>query len=252
MALDLSSKPRFQDQIAVVTGGAAGIGAEIARRLVHEGARVWVADLNAEAAREAILTAGAEPRAVDVRSRADVRALIQELPRSPDVLITSAGGAARCPALEVDEALFMDTMSLNAGGFWRSAQEAAIRARREGTRLRVVHIASSLHRGPAPGLSHFAAAKAASLTLVRCMANELGRDGIRVNAVVPGPVQTTAAEAAWGEQPGLARRLRERLPLGVMGVPGDVAAAALWLASSEAEWVTGIAMSVDGGWDVSA
>ena len=241
----------FANSLAVVTGGAGGIGAEIVRRLADGGAEVWIADVDGAGAARIAGETGGRACTVDVRRREDVRALIDDLPRAPDIVITSAGGARRCKAIDVDEALFADTIALNTGGFWRTAQEAARRARASGTPLSIVHVASSLHRGPAPELSHFAAAKAASITLVRCLAQEWAAKGIRINTVVPGPVVTHATEAVWQRQPDRRDELLNRLPLGRMGTPGDVAAAVLWLASPQAQWVTGAALTVDGGLEVS-
>ena len=239
------------DALAVVTGGAGGIGAAIVRRLAGGGAEVWIADVDRGAAERLAEETGCQSRNVDVRSRDAVQAFFNELPRAPDILITAAGGARRCNALDVDEALFNDTIALNAGGFWRTAQEAARRARAANTPLSIVHIASSLHRGPAPELSHFAAAKAASITLVRCLAQEWASSGVRINAVVPGPIVTGATDTVWKQYPAIRDALERRLPLGRIGTPDDVAAAALWLASSDAEWVTGATLSVDGGLEVA-
>ncbi len=114
-----------------------------------------------------------------------------------------------------------------------------------------MHVASSLHRGPAPGLSHFSAAKAASVALVRCLAQELAPVGVRVNGVIPGPVDTPATARVWETMPDVPLAITERLPLGRVGKPDDVTPAILWLASDEARWVTGTLLTVDGGLDVA-
>ncbi len=242
---------RFAGRLAVVTGGASGIGAAIVEELAAGGAEVTIADLSLAAA--AALAARVDGRAVqvDVCERAAVAALFAGLGRAPDILVTCAGGAARSLALDTDEATFLASLQLNAGGFWRCAQEAARAAIGAGVPLAVVHVASSLHRGPAPGLAHFAAAKAASITLVRCLAQEWARDGVRVNAVVPGPVETPMTSPLWDANPGLRERLRTRIPLGRVGEPCDIARAVAWLASDEAAWVTGAVMPVDGGLEVA-
>lgn len=241
----------FNHQLAVVTGAGSGIGAEIARELSRRRAQVVVVDAVAESALAVAESIGAKAVVADVRSRDQVRELVTRLDRAPDVLITSAGGAQRRSALDVDEELFADSYQLNVGGFWRCTQEAARRAIAEQIPLSVVHIASSLYRGPAPELSHFAAAKAASITLVRCLAQELATHEIRVNAVVPGPIVTPATANVWSDTPGVREALEAKLPLGRIGEPRDVANAAVWLSSKESNWVTGTVLRVDGGLSVA-
>lgn len=241
----------FADRLAVVTGGAGGIGAAVSRMLADRGADVVIADLDGEQAQAVADTIGGQAHTLDVCDRDQVAELFVALDRPPAVLVTCAGGASRRAALDVDEALFRETIDLNAGGFWRCTQEAAQRCITDGTSLSVVHIGSSLHRGPAPELSHFAAAKAASIALVRCFAQELAKDRIRVNAVIPGPVETAATGPVWDARPALREALAEKLPLTRIGQPSDIAPAVLWLASDEAAWVTGAVLNVDGGLDVA-
>ncbi len=241
----------FQGRIAVVTGGASGIGAEVARTLAARGAEVIIADLDGDGAQSLADAINGTAQRVDVRERSQVATLFAELERPPAVLVTCAGGARRRAALDVEEELWHDAFQLNAGGFWRCAQEAARRAIAAATPLAVVHVVSSLHRGPAADLSHFAAAKAASVTLVRCLAQELAGHAIRVNAVVPGPVETPMTAPLWDAGPGLRDAIARRLPLGRIGQPADVAPAIAWLASDEAAWITGAVLNVDGGLDVA-
>lgn len=243
---------RFAGRLAVVTGGASGIGAASARALAVGGARVIVADVDLARAEAVAGECGGVAHAVDVCDRAAVFGLFDALDAAPAVLVTCAGGAPRSPALDTDEATFARALQLNAGGFWRCAQEAARRAIAAGTPLAVVHVASSLHRGPAPGLAHFAAAKAASVTLVRCLAQELAPHRVRVNAVIPGPVETPMTTPVWDAAPGLRDALRSRIPLGRLGTGDDVARTVAWLASDDADWVTGSLVTVDGGLEVAA
>ena len=151
----------------------------------------------------------------------------------------------------MDESLFLDTLQLNTGGFWRCAQEAVRRAITADSSLNIVHVASSLYRGPAPELSHFAAAKAASMTMVRCLAQELAVHRVRVNAVIPGPVETPMTTPLWDAEPDSRDAMRARLPLGRIGDPAEIAEAVVWLASDQAGWVTGTALTVDGGHQVA-
>jgi NAD(P)-dependent dehydrogenase (short-subunit alcohol dehydrogenase family) len=232
---------RFAGKLALVTGGASGIGAGVIEALRKEGAEAVAADIKDVAG----------VRKVDVRDRASVKSLIDGLPRAPDLLVTCAGGARRHAALDVSEDILNEALQLNLGGFWRCTQESARRAVAENKALSVVHVASSLHRGPAPELSHFAAAKAASVTMMRCMAQELAPKQIRINAVVPGPVETPATTPVWNAVAGRREALRQTLPLGRIAEASDIVPAILWLLSSEAAWVTGTLLTVDGGLDVA-
>ena len=154
--------------------------------------------------------------------------------------------------MDVDDDLLNDTLQLNLAGFWRCTQEAAKRAIAEKRALSVVHVASSLHRGPAPELSHFAAAKGGSLTMVRCLAQELAPHGIRVNAVIPGPVKTPATTPLWDARPNAREALQQALPLGRIADPDDIVPAILWLTSDDASWATGSVLTFDGGLDIAS
>lgn len=232
---------RFAGRLAVVTGGASGIGAACVTALRRQGATVIVGDIQADQG---------SPEYLDVTDRGSVVKFFAALERAPDILITCAGGAKRTSALDVGDDLMADTISLNFGGFWRCTQEASRRAITEESSLAVVHVASSLHRGPAPELSHFAAAKAASVTMVRCLAQELAPQSIRVNAVIPGPVETPATTAVWDANEGIRSALQNAIPLGRIGMPEDVVPAILFLASAEATWATGSVLTIDGGLDL--
>lgn len=242
----------FHGRMIVVTGAASGIGARAVHALCAAGAEVFAADIDAAGVAAVASAAGASAATVDVCDRQSVMSLFASLPGPPDGLLTCAGGAGRHAALDVDDALLFDTLNLNTAGFWRCAQEAArsvIKADHRG--LSILHVASSLHHGPAPGLSHFAAAKAASVTLVRCLAQEWAVHGIRVNALVPGPVDTPATRRVWDTRPDILTAMERRLPVGRVGRTEDLLPPIRWLLHPSAEWITGSLFAIDGGWSVA-
>jgi len=241
----------YTDRLVVVTGGGSGIGATASLALADAGAEVIVADLDFNAATMVAARIGGTAIAVDVCDRASVISLFTSLARSPDALLTCAGGASRCPALDVDDELMFNSLHLNTGGFWRCAQEAARRSIADRRPLAIAHVASSLYAGPAPGLSHFAAAKGASISLVRCLAQEWAAHGIRVNAIIPGPIDTPATERVWGEHPEIRAAIEARMPTGRVGRTADLIPIINWLLHDSTEWVTGSLITVDGGWSVA-
>lgn len=197
---------RFDRSLAVVTGGASGIGRSIATALAAEGANVVVADVDMDGARRVAAAIDGVAAKVDVRDRASVAELFRVLPSAVDVLVTAAGGASRCGAMEIDDAVLLEALQLNACGFLRCAQEASRRVIAAGRSASIVHIASSLYLGPAPELAHYAAAKAASVTLVRCLAQELSAKSIRVNAVVPGPLKRRRRQQSGTRDPACGKQ----------------------------------------------
>jgi NAD(P)-dependent dehydrogenase (short-subunit alcohol dehydrogenase family) len=233
---------------AVVFGGGSGIGTAIVHRLHADGVHVIVCDLDEAAAQSVAEAVGGVARQVDVTSPDSVGELFAELDSPPRLLIHSAGGAARKPAIEITEDDWLASLQLNAGGFFRTAQHAAAALIAAGETGSFVQVASALHRGAAPGLAHFSAAKAASVQLVRCFAHEWAAHGIRVNAVVPGPVDTPMTQRAWSTLAPKARRaIDDRIPLGRVGTADEVAAAAAFLLSDDSAWTTGSVLDVDGG-----
>jgi NAD(P)-dependent dehydrogenase (short-subunit alcohol dehydrogenase family) len=241
----------YTGRLVVVTGGGSGIGATASASLADAGAEVIVADLDFEAATTVARCIGGTAMPVDVCDRSSVVALFASLARSPDALLTCAGGAYRCPALDVDDELLFESLQLNTGGFWRCAQEAARRSIAERRPLAIAHVASSLYAGPAPGLSHFAAAKGASISLVRCLAQEWAAYGIRVNAIIPGPIDTPATESVWDKHPEIRAAIEARIPMGRVGRTADLIPIINWLLHDSTDWVTGSLITVDGGWSVA-
>jgi 3-oxoacyl-[acyl-carrier protein] reductase len=242
----------LNDQVAVVTGAAHGIGSAIASVLAGEGARVVIADVDAEAAEEtaaAIARDGNEALAVscDVTQRASVEELAAAVLAAMgriDILAANAGIYPTAELAAIDDALWDKVMDINLKGALHALQACmpAMLVRGYG---RIV-LTSSI-TGPITGQAGYAsygASKAAMLGLMRSAAVELARSGVTVNAVMPGNIETPGLRATSGEN----QRLQlSSIPMGRFGTPEDVGWAVRFLASSEAAYVTGQTLIVDGG-----
>jgi len=250
----------LRHKVAIVTGAAAGIGAAIAERLAQAGACVAIADVDADVSArtaEHVRGLGAIARAFpcDVGRLDDIHrtvvSVVETLGRV-DVLVNCAGVFPVAPALDVSEATWDRVFAVNAKGAFFLAQVASQQMIRQGTGGSIVTIASIEASMLADKLLPYEASQGALIAMTRALARELGPQRIRVNAVAPGIVPTSGAESALGAVSGgspgeLKARLASRTPLGRLGTPDDVARAALFLASSAADFVTGATLVVDGG-----
>lgn len=236
-----------EGRVAVVTGGSRGIGKGIARVLAAAGAKVLLAGRQEEQGRAAAREVGGHFFAVDVSSAAGCRALVGEAQRlfgQLDILCANAGAFPSCALEEMTEEAWDGLMAgnLRSTAFSVQAAAAAMRPRRYG---RIV-ITSSI-TGPLtgyPGWSHYGASKAGQLGFMRTAALELARDGITVNAVLPGNILTEGIEALG---PGYARDMARAIPAGALGSVDDIGHAALFLASEQARFITAQTLVVDGG-----
>jgi 3-oxoacyl-[acyl-carrier protein] reductase len=235
------------DQVAVVTGGARGIGRGIASVLSAEGAKVVIVDVEAELGETAAAELGGLAVTADVTDRASVEAMaarvVGELGRI-DIVCANAGAYPFADLDQLDEQMWNDVMNLNVGGAVRTVQAClpAMRARGYG---RIV-LTSSI-TGPVTGqrgFAHYGASKAAMLGFMRSAAVELARSGITVNAVMPGNVSTPGFADTSDEHQ---ERMLSSIPMGRYAEPEEVGWAVRFLASPEAAYITGQTLIVDGG-----
>ena len=244
---------RLEGKVCIVTGAARGIGKGIALRLLEEGARVWMCDVNAagiEASVEELAATGEVAGGVtDVSRRDQVQALVDSVVArwgELDVMVNNAGIAHHAPFLEIDDADWDRILDVDLRGAFLGTQIAARQMAAQGTGGSIVNIGSTNGLRGQPGLAPYGAAKAGIINLSMTAALELGQYGIRVNALCPGTVwnemsaESGMSEAYWDV-------LRSHTGLNKLGAPADIAAAAAFLASDDAGFVTGHAMVVDGG-----
>jgi len=245
---------KLKDRVAIVTGAASGFGAEIARQFAGEGAAVVLADLNEEGARRVAAECGeaALAQRCDVSLKADVDALAEaarERFGRVDIVVNNAGWTHRNqPMLEVDEASFDKIFAVNVKSIYLMAQAVLplMRAQKSGV---ILNIGSTAGLRPRPGLTWYNASKGAVNLLSKSMAVELAPDGIRVNAICPVMGETGLLEAFMGvpDTPENRARFIATIPLGRLSRPDDIARAAVFLASDDAGFITGVEFPVDGG-----
>lgn len=240
-------------RVAVVTGGAMGIGAEVCRRLGAAGFIVVVADRDQPAAESTAAQlradgAAAEAQAIDVGDAASIDsafAAVEQRHGRCDVLVNSAGIAKVYPFLEFPADNFVATMAVNVTGSFLCSQRAA-RLMVRNQWGRIVNIASVAGmRAVGSGRTAYGTSKGAVIALTRQMAVELAEQGVTANAVAPGPVDTPMTRALHTEK--FRREYENAIPMNRYGTVGEIAAAVMYLVSEDAGFVTGVTLPVDGG-----
>jgi NAD(P)-dependent dehydrogenase (short-subunit alcohol dehydrogenase family) len=242
---------RLKGRAAAITGAAQGNGRAFAEAFAEEGARVLVVDIRQEAAEQtaAEIGHGAVALAADVRRAADAELIVAESVRrfgGLDVFVNNAGVIGRVDFLELSEDEWDRVMDINLKGTFLCGQAAARRMVAQG-RGSIINVASVNAESLNPATVHYCTTKGAVRTLTKGMALALARHGVRVNAIGPGPVRTALSRDRL-EDPKAYEATVAHIPMGRVAEPEDLKGAAVFLASDESAYVTGITLFVDGGW----
>ncbi|PHK95901.1 3-oxoacyl-[acyl-carrier-protein] reductase [Pseudoroseomonas rhizosphaerae] len=238
----------LQGKVALVTGATGGIGAEIARALHRQGAKVALSGTReavlAELAAE--LGEGALVAPANLSDPAAPQALVEQVEAGLgrlDILVNNAGFTRDGLAMRMSDKDWADVLEVDLAAPFRLAR-AAMRGMMKRRAGRIISIASIVGTTGNPGQANYAAAKAGLVGMSKSLAQELASRGITVNVVAPGFIRTPMTDALNDQQK---TRLMERIPMGRMGEAADIAAAVAYLASDEAGWVTGATLHVNGG-----
>ena len=243
---------RLDGKTALVTGAGSGIGKCIAETYAREGARVALADINGDAAKSAARTIGNNAIALrcDVSKKADIDGMVDASLAAfgaLDILVNNAGAThVNKPMLEIDEAEYDRIFAVNVKGVFLACQAVVPVFRQRGGGV-IINIGSTAGLRPRPGLSAYNATKGAVHILTKSLAAELASDRIRVCAIAPVATETPLLPSFIGPAPGMKEKFIASVPLGRLAVPQDIANAALFLASAEAQFMTGNIVEVDGG-----
>src|SRR5271166_5743659 len=219
---------RLDGKIALVTGAGSGIGKCIAETYAREGARVALADINADAAKSAARAIGNNAIALrcDVSKKADVDGVVEETLAACgalDILVNK-------PVLEISEAEYDRIFAVNVKGIFLACQAVVPAFRKQGGGV-IINIGSTAGLRPRPGLSAYNATKGAVHVLTKSLAVELAHEGIRVCAIAPVATETPLLPSFLGSAPGMREKFIATIPLGRLALPQDIADAALFLVS---------------------
>lgn len=242
---------RLENKVAIVTGGASGFGAGIVRKFANEGAKVIVADLNGDGAREVATEVGGTACHVDVANGASVEAMAEQVVKDfgrIDILINNAGITHYPgPMEEISEEDFDKVFAVNCKSVFLTAKTIVPVMKSQGAGV-VLNVASTAGVSPRPWLNWYNASKGWMNTATKAMAVELAPDGLRVNAINPVAGETPLLKVFMGEDtPEMRAKFLSTIPIGRFSEPSDMGNAACFLCSDEASMITGVCMDVDGG-----
>ncbi|WP_170467358.1 SDR family oxidoreductase [Ruegeria arenilitoris] len=244
---------RLEGKTAIVTGGASGFGAGIARKFLSEGARVMIADINGDAAEVQANQLGpnAFAQQVDLADGASVQAMADtafDRFDQLDILVNNAGVThLPTPLEDVSEEDFDRVYNVNMKSVYLTARAFVPHMKARGAGA-ILNVASTAGLSPRPNLNWYNASKGWMITATKTMAVELAPSGIRVNAICPVAGETPLLKSFMGEDtPEVRAKFLSTIPLGRFSTPEDMANAACFLCSEEASMITGAALEVDGG-----
>ncbi len=253
---ELNGSARFKDHVALVVGGAQGIGKAIALRLAREGAHVVISDIDCPKVDQTVEEMNQEHLTTssiycDVRDSEQVRHMVTKAVAwrdRVDVLMYVAGIAPSVPFLQISDQTWDDTIDTNLRGAFLVSRALAPHMIARG-RGKLVFMGSTNCWDAEAQLGHYNASKAGLYLLAKTLARELGRHGINSNAVGPGFIKTRLTEPVLRNPEFMKKYDAEGrlIPLGRLGTPEDVAGPALFLASADADYVNGVLLFVDGG-----
>jgi 3-oxoacyl-[acyl-carrier protein] reductase len=243
---------RLENKTALVTGAGSGIGLCIAETYAREGARVALADIDFDGAKSAARAIGNNAIAMrcDVTQKSAFAAAVEDTLAAfggLDILVNNAGTThVNKPLMEISEGEYERTFAVNVKGVFLGCQAVVPHFRKAGGGV-IINIGSTAGLRPRPGVSAYSATKGAVHTLTKALAGELAPDRIRVCAIAPVATETPLLPSFLGPKPGMREKFISTIPLGRLAVVQDIANAALFLASNDAEFLTGNIVEVDGG-----
>lgn len=246
---------RLADKVAIITGAGAGIGAATAELFAREGARVVIADQDANAATTIAKRIGAQAVALsaDVRKSADAKAMVDgavEAFGRLDILVNNAGRGILGTVVTTAEGDWDDIVAVNLKSVFLCSKHAIPVMKKNGGGV-IVNVASTVAVAGIPDRAAYVASKGGVAALTRAMALDHVADNIRVNAVAPGVIWSNYYDRMMQQVPDPAafkKGLQDRAPMGRIGEPKDIANAILFLASDESSFATGSVMLIDGGY----
>ena len=241
---------RLKDKVALITGAAQGIGFACAHAFAGEGARIVLADVNADKGRKAAESVGATFARCDVSRKDQVTAAVEKAVSQfgrLDILVANAGIVHAADFLELEESDFDRVLAVNLKGIFLAGQAAARQMVKQGGGGSIVNMSSVNAVLAIPNQVPYVVSKGGINQLTKVMALSLAPHGIRVNGIGPGTILTELAKTAVLGNKEAERKILSRTPLGRMGEPAEIARVALFLASDESSYMTGQTLYPDGG-----
>ena len=242
---------KLRNKTAIITGGGSGFGAGIAKSFSKEGAKVIVADIDMEKAKEIAEQTNGIPIKVDVSNKISVETMISEVlsqVKDVDILVNNAGIThLPAPMERVEEKDFDNILAVNVKSVFLTAHFLVPHFKNKKSGI-ILNIASTAGVSPRPNLTWYNASKGWMITATKSMAIELASEGIRVNAINPVAGETPLLKSFMGEDtPEMRKKFLATIPLGRFSTPKDIGNTATFLCSDEASMITGVALEVDGG-----